>query len=89
MTDTVLIQHGKAHEIFAGRTLAEMALRRHPDLVAAMVEAADGSVEVGDVWDGSAFSRPVPPVLPRGRDVFAEIDALMADVERIKQRLGL
>jgi hypothetical protein len=79
MTDTVLVQDGKAHEIFAGRTLEDMAKRRHPEVVKLMVEVRDGAVELGDVWDGSGFSKPVIPTEPpRPRDPIAELDALKA-----------
>lgn len=79
MTDTVLIQWGMAHEIFARRTLEEMARRRHPDLVAQMVEVDDDSVVIGDVWDGRRFTKPViDPPPPPPRDPIAELDALKA-----------
>jgi hypothetical protein len=64
MTDTVLIQYAKAHEIFVGKTLEEMAQRRHPDLVAQMREVADGTVQVGYDWNGSTFTAPAAPVQP-------------------------
>lgn len=84
MTDTILIQNGVAHEVFTDRTIKDMTSRRHPDLVAQMVEV-DGGVTIGDVWDGRAFTKPVqPPDPPRPRDPLAEIDALRLEVDAIK-----
>lgn len=81
MTDTVFIQNGVAQEIFSGKTLKEMEARRHPDLVKAMVEVESGTVEVGDVWNGRAFSKPLPaPSLPASRDPLAELDALKSEL---------
>lgn len=71
MPDVVLIQHGAAHEIFAGRTLASMNGCFSPDLIAQMVEVESGSVAERDVWDGASFSKPLPPT-PTADDIRAE-----------------
>lgn len=83
MTDTVFIQDGKALEIFTGVTLKEMEARRHPDFVKSMVGVKDGEVELGDLWDGRVFTKPViPPEEPRPRDPIAELDALKTELRQ-------
>ncbi len=60
MTDVVLIQNGKAHEIFHNVSLAQMTGRFHADLVAQMVEVPSETVNENDIWDGENFSAPTP-----------------------------
>lgn len=61
MTDVILIQQGKAWDIFPNFALAQMTNRFHPNLVAVMVEVPSGTVNYGDLWDGATFSPPPPP----------------------------
>ena len=58
MTDVVLVQFGKAHEIFPNMTLSQMQSRFHPSLVAQMVEVPTGTVEQHYLWDGENFTPP-------------------------------
>ena len=51
----VLIQNGKAHELFPNG-----APELHPSLE--VVKGYTGTVEVGYVWDGVTFSAPPAPV---------------------------
>lgn len=74
MKQTVLIQHGQAHEIWRGGK-TRLTKLFHADLVAQMVET-DQPVEVGDLWDGTAFSPP-PAEDPRPA-VIAERNRLLA-----------
>lgn len=61
--DCVLIQNGKAHEIWRGIATDKLP-PLHPDLVAQTVEAPAGTVNDGDAWDAE-LSKFVPqPVDP-------------------------
>jgi len=51
----VLIQNGKAHELFPNG-----APELHPSLE--VVKGYTGEVKQGDVWDGTTFSAPPKPV---------------------------
>ena len=53
----VLVQHGRAHELFEERP------NFHPDLMASIVEYG-GEVEVGWPYDGEAFAPPPDPEQP-------------------------
>lgn|GEM_PF-3929800 len=54
MLDVILIQNGRAHEIWRGKTIDALRPLFHADLVAQMVERPAGAVNEGDVWDGAA-----------------------------------
>lgn len=56
MLDVILIQHGRAHEIWRGKTLDELRPLYHADLVAQMVEMPADSVQSGWLWNGTTFS---------------------------------
>lgn len=76
--DTVLIQGDKAHQIWRGQYVDDLRERFHPDLVANMREVSEGTVQEGDLWDGSIFkSRPPPPP----RDFDGEADVLVSYVD--------
>ena len=62
MLDVILIQNGRAHEIWRGKTLDELRPLYHADLIAQMVERTTGTVNDGDVWDEGTqtFSAPAP-----------------------------
>ena len=60
--DCILIQHGKAHEIWRRTAKATLTTRYAPDILSAIVETAEDVVQPGDLWDGATFSAPpVPP----------------------------
>lgn len=67
--DCVLIQYGKAHEIWRNTRKVDLQTRYTSELVAAIVETVDGAVQEGDLWDGATFSPPPPPP---ARDIAAE-----------------
>ena len=95
MTDSILIQNGKAHEVWRGIAKADLP-SFHRDLVKQIVEAAEGTVNGGDIWDGASFSAPTapvpPPVLTRAEkfDKVAETQGLTPDelVAEMKARLA-
>lgn len=68
--DCVLIQHGKAHEIWRNTRKVDLQTRYTAELVAAIVETADAAVRLGDLWDGTSFWPP-PPLPPRDLDAEA------------------
>src|SRR5690606_9425507 len=57
-----------------------VAVRYHPDIVGALIEAPDG-VEPGWVWDGTAFAPPPEPV--------PEAPVVPASISRTQMLLGL
>ena len=62
MTDSILVQNNKAHQIWRG--LDKTAIPEfHPDIVDQIVERPDGEVNEGDNWDGSVFTPEPPPVV--------------------------
>lgn len=81
MIDTVLIQHGAAHEIFRGSTLDDLRSRFHADLIAQMVEVPANSVNENDIWDGAHFSPPPPPP-PRTILSYEEFRARWSDAQK-------
>lgn len=88
MTDVVLVQNGRAHEIFRGGRIKGMRGKFHRELVERMVEVESESVRVGDLFDPmkKVFSRePERPVSAfisyaqfRSRWDYAELMALHA-----------
>lgn len=83
--DCVLIQHGKAHEIWRDTRKADLQTRYAPSILAAMVEVAAGTVQPGDLWDGIAFSSPpVPAPDPRRYVDTRVIIERMTDDEHFK-----
>ena len=60
--DCVLIQHGKAYEIWRETSKASLVSQYAPTILSAIVETASGAAQSGDLWDGNFFS--VPPVTP-------------------------
>jgi hypothetical protein len=73
--DCILIQAGRAHEIWPNTTKSALCYKVHdgeiearpifpPDTIAAIVEVAGGSVQVGATWDGSTFTNPPAPPQP-------------------------
>lgn len=69
MPDCVLIQDGKAHEIWRDTRTADLRTRYAPGILANVVEVVSGTVSPRDLWDGTQFSSPPPP--PK-RDIDAE-----------------
>lgn len=76
MTDCVLIQNGKAGQIFAGTSKQALCYRAHDDeetsraifpqaIIDAIVEVASDSVVIGADWNGEVFANPVPIVVRR------------------------
>lgn len=54
MTDSILIQNGAAHEIWRGKTKAQVP-PLHEDLVKNIVEVESDTVNENDAWDGEKF----------------------------------
>lgn len=50
MRDVILIQHGRAHEIWRGKTIEQLRPIFHADLVAQMVEQPTYTVDIGDAY---------------------------------------
>lgn len=71
--DCVLIQAGKAHEIWRNTLKVGLQSRYAPEILAAIVEVASDTVFGGYLWDGVAFSPPPPPP---PRDLDAEARAI-------------
>lgn len=72
--DSILIQHGIAHQIWPGtpkRALPEMT----PEIMQAVVEAPAGSVAPGQPWDEKR-GRFVPPPPPTAEDLLAHLASL-------------
>ena len=69
----ILIQDGKAHELFPNS-----APELHPSLVIIKDYASD--VEEGWDWDGTTFTAPVEPD-PTAEEVRAERDKLLAETD--------
>jgi hypothetical protein len=63
MTDCIRVQDGKAVELFIG-SKADQADKFTPEIVDALIEVESGSVAIGDVWNGTSFSRSPPPEDP-------------------------
>jgi len=61
MVDSILIQNNRAHEIW--RATSKSNLEFHPEIMDAIVQAPNNTVNLKDVWDGSTFSAPVPKPL--------------------------
>ena len=62
--DCVLIQNGRAHEIWRKTRKADLRDYVTSEILAATVETPEGAVTAGDVWDGTTFAPPpVPPVV--------------------------
>lgn len=68
--DCVLIQDGKAHEIWRNTRKVDLQTRYTSELVAAIVETPSGTVQVGHRWNGTTFSPP-PPAPPADLDAEA------------------
>lgn len=60
MIDSVLIQDGRAHQIWPGKSKTELP-PLHRDFLARVVEVHAGTVAAGDLWDGYAFTTPPAP----------------------------
>lgn len=60
--DCILIQLGRAHEIWRDTRKADLP-PLHPDLLALIVEQPAGAVSDGDLWDAEAgtFTAEPPP----------------------------
>lgn len=99
--DSILIQHGRAHEIWRGKSKSELPPFT-PSLLDSIVEADSGAVNEGDQWDGVSFTPPstepetqatvVPYVILRARLTDAEKETLhmaMAADWRIDDFVGL
>lgn len=52
MLDVILIQDGRAHEIWRGKTIDQIRMLYHVDLVAQMVERPADTVNEGDEMPG-------------------------------------
>lgn len=62
--DCVLIQHGKAHQIWRATRKADLRTQYSAEILSSIVETVDGVVQAGDLWDGTAFSpSPTPDVV--------------------------
>lgn len=57
--DSILIQNNIAWQIWPDTAKTNLPPMT-PELMAAIVEVDAGTVEVGDAWDGSSFSKPAP-----------------------------
>lgn len=82
--DCVLIQHGRAHQIWRGKSKGLLP-PLHPDLVAQIVEAESNTVAEGDAWTGAAFEKPAAPD-PK-HVALAELKASDAAMARIAEDL--
>ncbi len=63
MTDSILIQHSKAHQIWRGLDKTQLP-EFHPDIVSQIVEQPNDTVFIGDDWNGTEFTPQVIPVEP-------------------------
>lgn len=74
MTDLVIIQDGKAHQVIAGATIAGYCYRIHdgenepraifpPAVIAAMVEVESGAVGEGWSFSDGIFTPPAEPAI--------------------------
>ena len=80
--DCILIQNGKAHQIWSGISKADLCFKIHegesdaraifsPAIFSAIIEVESDAVNEGDEWNGARFtpaSAPVNPIIPG--DVF-------------------
>lgn len=70
MTDTIRIDlNNIAAQIWQGKAKADLVDGNGPlfpaAFIAELIEVADGSVAIGDIWNGSAFSKPANPASTR------------------------
>lgn len=87
MTDCILIQNGRAHEIWRGKKKVELP-PLHPDLLANVVEVETSDTQEGDVWKNRKFTRPVADEIKKGRRPLLMRDGLTDDeLSRLKQYL--
>jgi hypothetical protein len=77
MVDSILIQNGKAHEIWRG-TAKKNLPPLHADLVAQIVEVPDDTVNGGDLWDGKVFTVPPTPIPERVKTRSEKFDDVAA-----------
>ncbi|MCF2522354.1 hypothetical protein [Bradyrhizobium sp. G127] len=61
--DSILVQNGRAHQIWRG-VAKDSIPPMTPELMDCVVEAEAGLVDDGDIWSGSAFSKPSPVLGP-------------------------
>ena len=76
--DCVLIQHGKAHEIWRRTRKTELQDRYTQEILDAIVETADDAVQPGHLWDGTTFSAPPAPLQEDQAATLAGMKALQA-----------
>ena len=87
MVDSILVQNGKAHEIWRGIAKSDLP-PLHKDILANIVEAPDGTVNEKHLWDGTKFSAPPVPIPPPPkRNLEAELDAEKARASRLEAAL--
>ena len=82
--DVILIQAGRAHEVFRGSNLADMKGRFTDDLLGNMVEVPTGSVDVGYIWDGRTFARPTPAPIDELKSFY--LRAVNDEAEKVRLR---
>ena len=76
--DCVLIQNGRAHEIWRRMRKMDLVDRYSGEFLAAIVETAEDVVHSGDVWNGTTFSAPPPPPPENPAATLASMKALQA-----------
>jgi hypothetical protein len=95
--DCVLVQSGKAHEIFPGLTKAALCFKVHEGeqepraiypqaTIDAIVEVDSGTVAVGDTWNGLTFVQLTQPAEPTLAAIKAALKARV-DAAAEQQRL--
>lgn len=92
MTDCVLIENGLAHQVWRGKTKAELP-PLHADVLKNIVEV-DYLVAEGDVHDGAQFTKPDFDSEAEARRTLAQSDFLMIraieDIwDVLKHRVGV
>jgi hypothetical protein len=80
MTDSIRTQGGRAVEIFAGETRADLASKFTPEIVDALIEVEGGTVTVGQTWNGLSFDPP-PVVTLTADDLQAYAAAKRFEIE--------